>query len=66
MGGFYLEAFCSGNMMSSDVNDYIRCFNKKIGLVKDPMTSDQFRQERVFKVRCGDVEICLRPFYVHL
>ena len=62
MGGFYLEAFCSGNMMSSDVDDYIRCFNKKIGLVKDPMTSDQFRQERVFKVRCGDVKICVYLF----
>lgn len=53
MGGFYLEAFCSGNMMSSDVEAYIRCFNKKIGLVKDPMTSEQFRQERVMKFPLG-------------
>ena len=50
MGGFYLEVFCSGNMTSDDVEDYIKCFSKKVGLNKDPISEDQFRQERVYKV----------------
>ena len=50
MGGFYLEVFCSGNMTSQEVEDYIKCFSKKLGLTKDVMKENQFRQERVYKV----------------
>ena len=45
-----MEVFCSGNITSEEVEDYIKCFSKKVGLEKDVMTKDEFRQERVYKV----------------